>query len=200
MGKRPSWASEVPFAEQIDWLEVTPWEYLPNGPDPDPCSHIPQLIFKDHKVGRIHFFQCKHCGIRLSKDIKRTIADAIGGATPFDKEVEHRHYEKIHAYWQAWDEKRARHSAVINTIPEGRKVNMEAYLCSEKWKKKREAALIRADHRCVICNSAEALHVHHRTYERLGAELPGDLTVLCGDCHAHFHFKLPKYLSDEAIT
>jgi hypothetical protein len=27
------------------------------------------------------------------------------------------------------------------------------------------------------------LHMHHRTYERLGAELPSDLQVLCRPCH-----------------
>lgn len=27
------------------------------------------------------------------------------------------------------------------------------------------------------------LHVHHRTYERLGEELPEDLVVLCEVCH-----------------
>lgn len=32
-----------------------------------------------------------------------------------------------------------------------------------------------------------SLQVHHRTYERLGAELPGDLQVLCPECHRSVH-------------
>jgi hypothetical protein len=27
------------------------------------------------------------------------------------------------------------------------------------------------------------LEVHHRTYTRLGFEIPEDITVLCDDCH-----------------
>jgi 5-methylcytosine-specific restriction endonuclease McrA len=68
----------------------------------------------------------------------------------------------------------------------------EVYLRSEHWLRTRHAALKRADHRCQVCNGDQALDVHHRTYERLGAELPGDLTVLCRDCHALFHARLPK--------
>jgi len=29
--------------------------------------------------------------------------------------------------------------------------------------------------------------VHHRTYERLGRELAGDLVVLCSACHRRHH-------------
>lgn len=35
----------------------------------------------------------------------------------------------------------------------------------------------------------EAFNVHHRTYERLGKERLGDLTVLCRKCHGLFHGK-----------
>lgn len=31
------------------------------------------------------------------------------------------------------------------------------------------------------------LQAHHRTYENRGQEQPGDLTVLCRDCHSTFH-------------
>jgi hypothetical protein len=63
----------------------------------------------------------------------------------------------------------------------------EVYLRSDHWRRTRIAALDRADNRCQVCNGADALDVHHRTYERLGAELPGDLTVLCRRCHWLFH-------------
>lgn len=62
-----------------------------------------------------------------------------------------------------------------------------AYLQSAEWQEKRHAALDRADHRCQLCNRSTRLHVHHRTYERRGHELPGDLIVLCADCHKLFH-------------
>lgn len=61
------------------------------------------------------------------------------------------------------------------------------YLQTEQWQVKRLQALMAADHRCRVCNSPERLDVHHRTYERLGHEQPGDLTVLCRECHEMFH-------------
>jgi len=61
------------------------------------------------------------------------------------------------------------------------------YLQSEHWKTVRIGALERAGHRCQVCNNSKSLDVHHRTYERLGEELDGDLTVLCRKCHDIFH-------------
>lgn len=63
----------------------------------------------------------------------------------------------------------------------------EVYLRSEHWLRVRREALARAAHRCQVCNTDKALDVHHRTYERLGAERPADLTVLCRRCHDIFH-------------
>jgi hypothetical protein len=61
------------------------------------------------------------------------------------------------------------------------------YLQSPHWQATRKAALERAGQRCQLCNRAGRLDVHHRTYERVGHEKPGDLTVLCRKCHDIFH-------------
>lgn len=71
--------------------------------------------------------------------------------------------------------------------PQYKRIDYHAYLQSDKWGTKRQLALERAYHRCQLCNSPDNLHVHHRTYERLGNEKPEDLTVLCKDCHEMFH-------------
>lgn len=66
------------------------------------------------------------------------------------------------------------------------------YLASDHWQETRARALDRAMWRCQVCNtprSQSILDVHHRTYERLGAELPEDLAVLCRECHSLFHEK-----------
>jgi 5-methylcytosine-specific restriction endonuclease McrA len=97
--------------------------------------------------------------------------------------------EKVRAFYDYWGKKKARHDTVLATIPKDSRFDKEAYFLTEKWKKKRDAALKRAGHRCVLCNSQEKLEVHHRTYVRLGRELCGDLIALCGECHAQFHFK-----------
>lgn len=61
------------------------------------------------------------------------------------------------------------------------------YLQSAEWSERRDAAIAAAGYRCQVCNTPDRLHVHHRTYERLSDEEPGDLTVLCEGCHEAFH-------------
>jgi hypothetical protein len=38
-----------------------------------------------------------------------------------------------------------------------------------------------------ICHGRKATQAHHLTYERVGKELPGDLTAVCRDCHRVQH-------------
>lgn len=62
------------------------------------------------------------------------------------------------------------------------------YLQTPHWKRKREAKLRAVGRRCQVCGrSSGTLDVHHSTYDRLGEELEGDLTVLCRGCHGLFH-------------
>lgn len=67
----------------------------------------------------------------------------------------------------------------------------ERYLQTAHWSRVRQAALMRAGHRCELCNGKAGLEVHHRTYERLGCEAAADLITLCSDCHGRVHDKLP---------
>lgn len=63
------------------------------------------------------------------------------------------------------------------------------YLASATWREKRNGALKNAAFRCERCGTDEqSLHVHHRTYARVGGhELPEDLEVLCEPCHYRHH-------------
>ena len=70
-------------------------------------------------------------------------------------------------------------------------VDYHAYLRSATWKRRADNCKKRYGYRCALCNSADRLAAHHRTYERLGAELPADLIALCAYCHARHHDKLP---------
>jgi len=66
------------------------------------------------------------------------------------------------------------------------RVNYHAYIQSSEWRTKASVAKEAAGWRCQVCNrpsSEVTLDAHHRTYERLGHELPGDITVLCRNCH-----------------
>ena len=73
------------------------------------------------------------------------------------------------------------------------KFSYSVYLESPEWKSKSRAAKVKAGWHCMVCNKAGdngSLHTHHRTYENIGDEKPGDLIVLCADCHAKFHDKV----------
>ncbi len=67
------------------------------------------------------------------------------------------------------------------------------YLQTPEWQTKRHGKLRSAGFRCELCNTGNTvLDVHHRTYERRGNEYYKDLIVLCRDCHARFHDKVPS--------
>lgn len=66
-------------------------------------------------------------------------------------------------------------------------MSYQDYLQSEHWKKLSAETKRLAGNRCQVCNGKKRLEAHHRTYERIGFELPGDLIVLCYKCHGIFH-------------
>jgi replicative DNA helicase len=78
-------------------------------------------------------------------------------------------------------------------ITELKTMPYEEYLQTPEWMERRALMIERAGNRCQVCNSGEDLNVHHRTYERRGNEDPGDLTVLCQQCHAWFHRRLTEH-------
>jgi hypothetical protein len=68
-------------------------------------------------------------------------------------------------------------------------INYDNYIQSTTWREKATKAKERVGWRCQVCNRHKdeiTLDAHHRTYERLGEELPEDITVLCRDCHSLF--------------
>lgn len=65
------------------------------------------------------------------------------------------------------------------------KADYAKYLRSEHWKKKRLSALRRHGKVCSRCKSKTGLHVHHKTYVRLGNEhLADELPDYSGLAHA----------------
>ena len=61
------------------------------------------------------------------------------------------------------------------------------YIASAEWGERRRRRLEKDGYRCQGCGSEDDLHVHHRTYERLGNELPDDLVTACEICHTFIH-------------
>jgi 5-methylcytosine-specific restriction endonuclease McrA len=86
-------------------------------------------------------------------------------------------------------------------------VDYAKYIRSALWRNNpaRLAELAASGGRCRTCNEAAPnveLQVHHRTYARLGAEVVGDLTTLCVECHRvitdlirrrRYRFRSPKF-------
>lgn len=63
----------------------------------------------------------------------------------------------------------------------------DRYLNSPAWAARRELAFNRYGRACQACETTEALHVHHVTYDRFGAEELEDLRVLCAEHHDLAH-------------
>lgn len=66
----------------------------------------------------------------------------------------------------------------------------QTYLKSRKWDTIRRKVLKRDEYRCQLNYSHTGpLHVHHKTYERIGKERLSDLITLCESCHKMVHGK-----------
>ena len=66
-------------------------------------------------------------------------------------------------------------------------MNYSVYINGPEWKARRAKHLLTYGKRCEACHRTQDIHVHHRTYERLGSELDTDLAVLCEVCHNQVH-------------
>lgn len=63
-----------------------------------------------------------------------------------------------------------------------------SYIVSPKWFQLRRKVFDIQGKACKRCNSKKKIHVHHKTYERLGEEnIETDLVVLCKKCHDIYH-------------
>jgi hypothetical protein len=61
------------------------------------------------------------------------------------------------------------------------------YLRAPHWRQVRARYRASDQPQDCMCGETEGLHLHHLTYERLGAEALTDLTPLCPTCHAMIH-------------
>lgn len=81
-----------------------------------------------------------------------------------------------------FDERRRSQVQALRNLP------YDEYLKTDHWQRLRSLKLTEALNACQVCNCSDGrLEVHHRTYDRRGAEWMQDLTVLCDRCHSMFH-------------
>lgn len=93
-----------------------------------------------------------------------------------------------------WETLNAQQKGQMQTglrIQELKEMDYKDYLQTPEWNATRKKMFRRADYQCQLCNANKTtLNVHHKTYDRLGAENYDDLIVLCENCHAKFHDKV----------
>lgn len=95
--------------------------------------------------------------------------------------------------WEDLPEDVPRSKAVIVHLL--RSLPYEEYLKTDHWKQVRTKAVRRALYRCELCGAGGILHVHHKSYERLGCEDERDVIALCPSCHETEHKMLKHCLS-----
>ncbi len=63
------------------------------------------------------------------------------------------------------------------------------YLRSDYWQdlRRRYEKSALGKRGCYVCGSHDFLHLHHKTYKRVGKERLTDLIYLCGVCHEETH-------------
>lgn len=60
------------------------------------------------------------------------------------------------------------------------------YIKSKTWQYKKRR-LLGEKPKCAVCSTIQNVHIHHKSYKRLGKERKEDLVALCGQCHRTFH-------------
>lgn len=69
-----------------------------------------------------------------------------------------------------------------------RQIAYRDYLQTDHWKALRDSVVERDGGKCVVCDSADRIQVHHKRYrKRFEDSLPGDLETLCRKCHGLEH-------------
>lgn len=68
-------------------------------------------------------------------------------------------------------------------------MNYREYIQSDQWQLKRLTRIKKdgGKRKCFMCQTYGPTDIHHKTYERLGAEHMSDLVQLCRNCHDIVH-------------
>lgn len=171
------------------------WYIFSNRPCDDGGKHSARLTIRN----KISKFQCRKCGRQISCVFDRAIRHELTLAgmaiETFDEELYQRRLGArampLKTHQQYLKRPRPRppgHMRIMRTWPPAWTRDMyEQYLRSEVWSRRVCDCRRRYNGRCAVCTSEHELHVHHRTYDRLGREDPRDLTLLCSDCHGLVH-------------
>lgn len=75
----------------------------------------------------------------------------------------------------------------------------DRFIRSKRWIDRRDRYFSEHPKKCARCDTQKRIHLHHKTYERVGAELNEDLTPLCELCHSIVHkaFRCGPFLATD---
>lgn len=77
--------------------------------------------------------------------------------------------------------------------------NYQDYLNTRHWQELRQRYHLKGAV-CGICKCPGAMHLHHKTYKRIGRELKQDVVLLCSVCHQFIHDRVAQKRSTVAQT
>jgi len=63
------------------------------------------------------------------------------------------------------------------------------YITSDLWRIRKRRYFETHERKCRACSSRKRIHLHHKTYRRLGEERDADLVPLCHSCHTNLHIR-----------
>ncbi len=124
--------------------------------------------------------QCSRCGLIDSRPVRFADAGMPACDVPLwdgDREAVFKEARQLAHQFVSKKTMADRHHAYL------------LYLCSPDWAAKRTAVLARKHGLCEYeggCGN-RATQVHHRTYDRIGAEKLEDLLAVCSTCHRTIH-------------
>ena len=123
--------------------------------------------------------QCLRCGQLAGTWQKRSFGDAA--LNLWDDSIYESHVQERQ---EGWESRRLDRRHRWNEL-------YREYLGSCEWNEIRKEILDRDNFTCQGClinfYNAEGLHVHHKTYSHVGAELFFQLVTLCEECHERAH-------------
>lgn len=109
---------------------------------------------------------------------------------------EHQKRQKVGALQR----KRARRRKQMVARSSKKQKDYTKYLLSVEWRTFRMKVLSTRGTLCEECKVfGRRVEVHHLTYERVGAELPEDVAVLCNSCHVKHHTRKAKPHTPEHV-
>ena len=111
------------------------------------------------------------------------------------------HHWNVDGTWVTDEQKKERREAYEEKRRQkyGGYRNYHEYLTGEHWRQLSCKMCEEAGFKCRLCGGREVLQVHHRTYERIGREIPSDLFVVCKACHTLIHWIVDKWPEQYAI-